>query len=469
MKKYLLLFVLFLTSSLQANDMVGRLGQTVTTLSAVDSRMTGYAGNRQAADEIERQLQGLSISEIYHHHFRVPVPKDEGFELVAGGERVQLYGMWPNLVRTPTLPPEGLSGVLIDGGKGDLAALDGVPIKDRIVVLDYDCGEQWVTFFHLGAKAVIFRSAEGTHRKEADLKFLDVPANLPRFYVSDGARVTELAAQQTTVRLSGRMTWQNAQGRTLVGIIPGTDATLKSEAVYLNAYYDAMSPVPALAPGAAQAATAAGLLELLRVFQETPPKRTVIAVFTDAHFLNLAGIRPFVPLLQVASGLRERELKEWTSEEITLIARLDDFEVRLFVGLDLLVGSDKLAAIKPVFPYRVAVPTPPILGQLLDLTVDYEDRVLGGEKILSNSLKQDLSRQGLGSVPETVPYEAAAPALAGFPTLLFTTLNDIRAQFDSPEDRIDDLTFDGLAAQVAFLQHVISGLVNDTQLKAWDV
>ncbi|MBT5831346.1 MAG: hypothetical protein HOH77_14255, partial [Candidatus Latescibacteria bacterium] len=87
MKKYLLLFVLFLTSSLQANDMVGRLGQTVTTLSAVDSRMTGYAGNRQAADEIERQLQGLGISEIYHHHFRVPVPKDEGFELVAGGER----------------------------------------------------------------------------------------------------------------------------------------------------------------------------------------------------------------------------------------------------------------------------------------------------------------------------------------------------------------------------------------------
>jgi hypothetical protein len=469
MKKYFLIFILLLTSSPQANDMVNRLRQTVTTLSAVDSRMTGYPGSRLAAEEIERQLRELGVGEIYYHHFRVPVPIDEGFELVAGDDRVRLYGMWPNLVRTPTLPPDGISGVLVDGGNGDLAALDGVPIKDRIVVLDYDCGERWVTFFHLGAKAVIFRNAEGAHRKEADLKFLDVPANLPRFYVSDATQINSLAAQQATVLLSGRMTWQNAQGRNLIGIIPGTDATLKDEAVYLNAHYDAMSPVPALAPGAAQAASAAGLLELLRVFEKTPPKRTVIVVFTDGHFLNLAGIRPFVPLLQVASELRMRDLKDWTPEETVLMDRLDDFDLRLFLGLDLLVGSDKLIVNKPVVPYRIALPTPPILDRLLDLTVGYEDRVLGGQKILSNGLKQDLSRQGLGSVPETVPVEAAAPALAGFPTLLFTTLNDIRAQFDSPEDRIGGLQFEGLATQVAFLQHVISGLVDDENLEAWDV
>ena len=469
MQKYLLILIFCFSSSVQANDMADRLKQTVTTLSSVDSRMTGYAGNRAAADEIERQLNGMGISEIYHHHFRVPVPMDEGFELKAGNERIKLFGMWPNLVRTPTLPIDGLSGALVDGGDGDLAKLDGVPIKDRIVVLDYDCGERWVTFFHLGAKAVIFRNAEGAHRKEADLKFLDVPADLPRFYVADATRINALAAQQMTVHLSGRMTWENAQGRTLVGIIPGMDAGLQGEAVYLNAHYDAMSPVPALAPGATQAASAAGLLELLRVFQQVPPKRTVIAVFTDGHFLNLAGIRPFVPLLQVASGLRERTLKDWTAEEETLMDRLDDFDVRLFLGVDLLVGSDKLVVQKPVFPYRIALPTPPILDRLLNLTVDYEDRVLGGEKILSNSLKQDLSRQGLGSVPETVPVDAAAPALAGFPTLLFTTLNDIRAQFDSPMDRMDGLQFGDLAMQVAFLQHVVSGLVNDENLETWDV
>ncbi len=469
MKKYLLFVILCFVSSLEANDMANRLGHIVTTLSDVDSRITGYAGNRLAAEEIEQQLRNLGVAEIHHHHFRVPVPIDEGFELVAGAKRIQLYGMWPNLVRTSTLPPNGLSGVLIDGGNGDLSALDGVPIQDRIVLLDYDCGDRWVAFFQLGAKAVIFRNAEGTHRKEADLKFLEVPADLPRFYVADATQINALAAAQKTVQLFGQMTWQNVQGRTIVGIIEGTDPTLKHEAIYLNAHYDAMSPVPALAPGAAQAASAAGLLEFLRVFEKTPPKRTVVVVFTDGHFLNLAGIRPFVPLLQVASGLREKDLKTWTQEELALMDRLDDFDVRLFVGMDLLVGSDKLIVSKPAFPYRIALPTPPLLDRLLNLTVDYEDRVLGGQKILSNGLKQDLSRQGLGSVPETVPVDAAAPALAGFPTLLFTTINDIRKAFDSPADKVDGLRFEGLATQVAFLQYVIAGLVNDQDLEAWDV
>ena len=149
MKKYLLFLILCLASSLHANEMAHRLGTIVTTLSDVESRMTGYAGNRLAAEEIEQNLRDMGVAEVYHHHFHVPVPIDEGFLLVADDERIRLYGMWPNLVRTPTLPPDGLSGVLIDGGNGDLSAMDGVPIKDRIVVLDYDCGEKWVSFFLL--------------------------------------------------------------------------------------------------------------------------------------------------------------------------------------------------------------------------------------------------------------------------------------------------------------------------------
>ena len=469
MTKYFFLILLGLTASSGAEQDVARLERTVTTLSAAESRMTGYAGNRQAAEEIERQLRELGITEIYSHTFRVPVPMDEGFELTAGEERITLYGMWPNLARTSTLPPEGISGVMMDAGDGDLAALDGEAIQDRIIVMDYACGERWVTLFQLGARAIIFRDAEGAHRKEADLKFLDVPANLPRFYVSDPAKINALAAGKATVHLTGRMPWQNVEGRNLIAILPGTDPALQREAVYLNAYYDAMSPVPALAPGAAQAASAAGLLELLRVWTAAPPRRSLVVVFTDGHFLNLAGIRQFVPVMQVASGLRDRDLKPWTAEENTLIDRLDDFEVRMFLGLDLLVGSDKLQVNKPANPYRIALPTPPLLDRLIGLTEAYENRVLGGEKMLSNGLKQDLSRQGLGSVPETVPVDAAAPALAGFPSLLFTTLNDIRAQFDSPADRIDGLKFDGLAAQVSFLQHVISGLVDDEDLEPWAV
>ena len=48
--------------------------------------------------------------------------------------------------------------------------------------LDYASGTAWVDAFHLGAAVVVFLESAGTHRKEAEQKFLDVPANLPRLY-----------------------------------------------------------------------------------------------------------------------------------------------------------------------------------------------------------------------------------------------------------------------------------------------
>lgn len=470
MAKNLFFFLfLFLATALQAAP-PDRLRTTTEALSSVASRMTGYPGSVQAAEYLEGAMREMGIAEIYHHHFRVPVPMDEGFSLAVGEQTLRLYGMWPNLVRTPTLPPKGLSGVLIDGKDGDLSALEGVSLQDRIVLLDYDSGNRWVELFHLGARAVIFRDARGAHRREAVQKFLGVPADLPRFYAPPeiADQVNALAAQEATVHLSGRMTWRHAQGRNIIGIIPGTDPDLAHEAVFLNAHYDAMSPVPALSPGAAQAVSAAGLLELLRAFVQHPPRRTVVAVFTDGHFLNLSGIRPFVPLLQVAAGQRVRTFKSWTAEEAALIDRFSAWHIRMFIGFDLLVGSDALTVTKPGFPYRSSLPNPPILDRLFDLTAAYETGVLGGRKMLANGVRQDLSRQGIGSIPETVPFDASAPGLAGCPTLLFTTLNDIRAQFDSPEDRMASLSFEHLSAQIAFLSHLIPGLVNDPALEPWD-
>ena len=39
--------------------------------------------------------------------------------------------------------------------------------------------------------------------------------------------------------------------------------------------------------------------------------------------------------------------------------------------------------------------SPPITRRLMDVVVDYEDSVLGGERVLANGLKQDFSRVGL--------------------------------------------------------------------------
>ena len=423
--------------------------------------MTGYPGAAVAREWLVAELEGLGIAEIYRHEFPVLVPIDEGFWLECAGERLELFGVWPNLVRTPTLPVEGIEGQLVYGGDG--SRLEGQPVAGRIVLLDYVSGTAWVDAFHLGAAAVVFLESAGAHRKEAEQKFLDVPADLPRLYARKDVaeRLRVLARSRAQVRLRGRMAWREVMAQNLVAVIPGRDATLGEEVVFLAAHYDAVSPVPALAPGAEQAASAAALLELARGFAERPPKRTVALLWMAGHFQNMAGMRHFAPLLLAAAGQREGEV-----EETALLRRLSALEMRFLVGLDLSSHSPRLGAFKPREPYRVSL-LAPITERLLRLVTAYEDSALGGKRVLVNGLKQDFARQGLGGMALTVPLDAAVAALTGCPSLAFCTVNDSRARFDAPDDDSGAVRFDWLAGQVALLQGVLPALIDDPDLEPW--
>ena len=456
------LLAVLLVPSLATGDEEAHLRRTVEALSAPASRMTGYPGATAAREWLVAELEGLGIAEIYRHEFPVLVPIDEGFWLECAGERLELFGVWPNLVRTPTLPAEGIEGQLVYGGDG--SRLEGQPVAGRIVLLDYVSGTAWVDAFHLGAAAVVFLESAGAHRKEAEQKFLDVPADLPRLYARKDVaeRLRVLARSQAQVRLRGRMAWREVMAQNLVAVIPGQDATLKEEVVFLAAHYDAVSPVPALAPGAEQAASAAALLELARGFAEQPPKRTVALLWMAGHFQNMAGMRHFAPLLLTAAGQREGEV-----EDGVLLQRLSALETRFLVGLDLSSHSPRLGAFRPREPYRVSLLAPPITERLLKLVTAYEDSALGGKRVLVNGLKQDFARQGLGGMSLTVPLDAAVAALTGCPALAFCTVNDSRARFDAPDDYSGAVRFDWLGDQVALLQGVLPALIDDPDLEPW--
>ena len=509
--------MLFLLASLTSpalaaeSDAEARLRRTVEAFAAPASRMTGYPGAAVAREWLVAELESLGIAEVYRHEFPVLVPIDEGFWLECAGERFKLFGVWPNLVRTPTLPTEGIEGPLVYGGDG--SRLEGQPVAGRIVLLDYVSGTAWVDAFHLGAAAVVFLESAGAHRKEAEQKFLDVPADLPRLYARKDVaeRLRELEKSRAQVRLQGRMAWREVTAQNVVAVIPGQDATLGEEVVFLAAHYDAVSPVPALAPGAEQAASGAALLELARGFAARPPKRTVALLWTAGHFQNMAGMRHFAPLL-AAAGQREGEVEEtallrrlsalktrlllWTAghfqnmagmrhfaplllaaagqregavEETALLQRLSALEMRFLVGLDLSSHSPRLGAFRPREPYRVRVSllAPPITERLLRLVTAYEDSALGGKRVLVNGLKQDFARQGLGGMGLTVPLDAAVAALTGCPALAFCTVNDSRARFDAPDDDPEAVRFDWLGGQVALLQGVLSALIDDPELEPW--
>ena len=90
------------------------------------------------------------------------------------------------------------------------------------------------------------------------------------------------------------MDWERKPAWNIIGTIPGYDPLLTNDIVVLEGYYDAMSVVPALAPGAEQAASVTALLEIARHFRENPPARTIVFLATSAHHLGLRGVDDFI-------------------------------------------------------------------------------------------------------------------------------------------------------------------------------
>jgi hypothetical protein len=277
-----------------------RLRKTVGFFSGLGSRVAGYPGAEQAALHVHRQFRHIDLHNITFHKYDVSVPIDHGGSLeVAGGPSVRLHGLWPNLVRTSTLPDGGIDGPLIWGGKGEFEDLDGQDVAGSVVVLDFNSGDNWLNTAYLGASAVVFIEPDSTVYLEGEHKFLTMPLDMPRFWVSgsDGQALREVIDRQSvpaTAHLEYRMDWERQPAWNVMGMIPGYDPLLKDDVIVLESYYDAMSVVPSIAPGAEQAAGITALLELAHYFREHPPARSVLFLATSAHHLALRGVDDFI-------------------------------------------------------------------------------------------------------------------------------------------------------------------------------
>ena len=183
--------------------------------------------------------------------------------------------------------------------------------RGSVLLIDFNSSTQWINAAMLGAKAVVFIEPETTIRGEAENKFLTVPANIPRFWISreDADLLLNLLdeveeknsdsnsePQPLMVRLNSTMTWERQIGQNIRGFLEGSDPILKDEMVVVAAYYDSMSVVPSLAPGADPTSGVAALLEVARILskEEYRPGRSMLFVATDGHFQGLAGMRFFM-------------------------------------------------------------------------------------------------------------------------------------------------------------------------------
>jgi len=420
--------------------------------SSLKSRVPGSEGHQKAADFIENKFKEIGLKNLKRESFKTLVPVEKYAYIEYKGEKIDINCLWPNLVKTSTLPPEGIEGKLIYAGKGDLREVEGKDINGSIIVLDFDSGSKYLDFAMLGAKCFIFLNRGEITRTEAEKKFLSVPLNVPRFY-SDNEKIIELAKIEPTVKIYGRMDWEYINDYNIFGFLEGRDSKLKNEVVIISAYYDSISVVPSIAPGATSACGISALLELAEYFVKNPPKRSIVFLATSSHFMNMKGIDAFIQ----KHCRNEKPFAERIKKE-------DKIKVSLFIGLDLSGDSDKLGIWHNSTDFYYQRFFAPIGKKFMEYS-EKVSKILGySESVLVNGISPEKGVVWETFLPDKIRTDGEYMILSANPAISFITVNDGRWRVDTPDDRFEKLKLNNVVKQVNVIKHLLTYGLNDEEL-----
>jgi len=451
-----------------------RIADVIRYLSSPElgSRIPGYPGSEKAARFVQDQFRAIGLKDVTVEEFDVSVPLDRGANLSAGRRSMRVYPLWPNMVRTSQLPPEGVRGPLAYIGRSSLQDMRNKSMQGSIAIVDFNCGNNWINAVRMGAKAVVFIEPETTIRGEAEAKHMTIPVSVPRFLISraDAAALMAAAERQESAVLTCRMPWENAKGRNILARIEGTDPALKNQIIILSAYYDSVGIAPSLAPGAESAAGIAGLLEIARVLQKHPPKRTVWLLATDAHFQGLAGIRHWL----------DRHLDEFSRPGVgermaAFFSRLPFIpdrkprprkDVYLFAGLDLSSHSEGVGIFFKGYFYDARDDLKGRYSDLATVTRENAARVCAAfgrdpEVAFADGVNDIAGKNWRNYIPGKIAFDAESVSIAGGAGVTFATLNDARSLVETPFDTFDRVNVGNIGKQVRLVACLIDHYLQD--------
>jgi len=279
------------SSSLQLN--ISNIIHLSNFFSSVGTRVTGYPGYLRATEFIINAFN-RTLGNVQIQKFKAAIPIDEGSYICIKEDQKILnfsaYSLWPNGPQASFTPPEGITGKLVYVGSGNLAELDNEQIKDSIVLMDFNSGENWLNVAKLGAKAVIFILPNDTNLYESLEKAIPVPVYFPRVAVNEstGALLKEISNNSNvTVILHNNIHWKEVDAYNIISMLNGTE--LPSDVIVVTAHYDSWSIVPRLSYSAEDSLGISVLLEIARYFSINKPKRSIWFVAMSGFWEGLVG------------------------------------------------------------------------------------------------------------------------------------------------------------------------------------
>ena len=440
-----------------------RLQKDIAALTAFPSRVPGTQGNIAASEYVLKRFKQIGLSQVKPDDYLVtaPVTRQQA-TLNLNGRTLPVFPVYPNQVIGSTTPEKGISGPLVYAGMGRPSDYNGQKIDGSIVALDFNCGMNWITAADLGAKAIVFLAPQGTDRGQAERKFTVLPVELPRFYVQGAEAQALKTASGQSATLKSLVTWEPVATRNILGFLPGTAAPAKGKAntIILSAYFDSMSVVPDLAPGAEAAGNMAALLELATRLKKNPPAYNVLFVANGAHHMALAGVRNFLAMHAVD--------RDGTGGD----ARKDEIATyRAFVGLDLTSRTTTVGMFAKAWFYnQMGTGSENILLNQFGPLAKAVGRYAADQAKAKNQNPDEFFVDGVTGkdgrtwrsyLPSQIALDSEAATLAQIPGISFATANDARLQQDTPFDTIANMNLPNLAAQVDSVEPLLRDALSE--------
>ncbi|MGD9084648.1 MAG: M28 family peptidase, partial [Desulfobacterales bacterium] len=299
-----LLWTSVATGAVTEKNLPDSFSDVINRFSSLKDRSTGTAGNESAAIYLKEKFEALGYKDVGSYRFSVPVIQHAGSQLTLPNHNrpIELHSIIGNAVTPQTIAAPGFAGPLIYAGRGELAELNGKPIKGAILLMEMDSGKNWLHAANLGARALIYIDRDNSTKTLFEEKFELSPLQFPRFWMSQ-AQAREVFGDfekalkgQVAVeaRLVSQTRWQLVSSENIYCFVEGVDPNLKERLIMVEAFYDSTATVAGLSPGADEAVSIATLLELARFLKEQPPKRSVLLIASSGHAQTLAGFREMI-------------------------------------------------------------------------------------------------------------------------------------------------------------------------------
>ncbi|PQV64936.1 FtsX-like permease family protein [Abditibacterium utsteinense] len=454
------------SSFAQNSDVAARLNADISALTAFPSRVPGTPGNRAAATLVEARFKQIGLENVRADHDFVTAPVTQSASLTVRGRALEISPIYPNHVVASTTPIAGLSGPLVYAGQGRPVDFNGQKVSGSIVALDFNSGMNWITAADLGAKAIVFLEPTSTDRGEGERKFTYLPVEVPRFYARGLAANAIRTANGQDVVVKSLVEWNRVKVANVLGFLRGKNPPANTKdkpaanTVVVGAYFDSMSVVPDLAPGAEAAGNMAALLEIARRFKANPPAYNVLFVANGSHHMALAGVRNFLADHVIDASGKADDAKK---------AEIASY--RAYVGLDLTSRTHTVGMFaKSWFYNQMTVGSENILlNQFSNLAKsvgryaqeEADKRKVPIEEAFVDGITGREGRTWRSYLPSQIALDSEAATMASLPGISFATANDARLLQDTPFDTMAAMNLPNLTAQVVSVEGLMRRTLSD--------